>query len=315
MKQYNLAIKIPNAIGEAIISTNLFRNLKRSIDGKLVVVSESINTQFLENLDYVDEIKGIEKGKNYQKGEKEIFIDVSDYQKGKDVNNALPEHRIRPTKHLSKYLIEEAEKQLEEILNESFKIENDNLGPEIILTDDEESFGYHEIQEIKEKYEKFVIGIHTLSSTENKNWSKEHWEEFISKNKDKFNFIEFLAPGQEPVSEDVFEGRYKLRDCASVIKACDAFIGVDSFAVHAAKAVNQNNVIALFGSSHPEVCSYKNFTNLFNNKDCKYQPCGKHGYDLGIGCTLDEKKEGRIYSCMYAIRPENLENTVKEIFR
>lgn len=92
-----------------------------------------------------------------------------------------------------------------------------------------------------------------------------------------------------PVATD-YRGRTSLREAAAILAASDAFIGLEGFLAHMARAVDCPSVVVMGGRARPATVGYACNRNFFGAVDCA--PCG-----LRDGCPFDLK-------CMHLITPE-----------
>lgn len=101
-----------------------------------------------------------------------------------------------------------------------------------------------------------------------------------------------------PVARDL-RGRTSLREAAAILAASEAFVGLEGFLSHLARAVDCPAVVIFGGRAQPEVFGYTCNVNLYSAVDCA--PCG-----LRDGCPHDLK-------CLAEILPETVAAAVREL--
>jgi ADP-heptose:LPS heptosyltransferase len=156
-------------------------------------------------------------------------------------------------------------KNAAEIIGEMLGVEIDDPRPNCFLTDGEEMEG----RKIVSKYANPVaIQVYGKGSS-NKNWEIEKWEKLILSNP-HYNFLQLGMPNEELVkgAED-FRGT-TLRQAFAIVKAANAFVGVDSAFAHAATAFRTPAVV-LFGASTPVIWGHGVNQNIFKAPRCS--PC------------------------------------------
>ena len=291
-------LKVPDALGDTVISTAVGYAIKDALpESRLVVYAKA--RDLLENIPEIDELKDPQEAENIEE-----IVDLSRYL------DRMP-HTTAPYLSLASCMISETEENLRKrgidvFLKKSYK-------PSINLTDQEKEFGWDETKKLRSKYEgeKYIAWISTKTSSPNRDWPQEYWQEVFSEAGDKYLFVELLGPGQKKISEDIESACYSPRETVSFIRVAVAGITLDTFTLHAAAAVDANRVITLLGSSNPAVVSYPGFTDLFvkSEKTARCQPCGNHGYFSGGKLRELESELGVTFnSCNRCIFPEGSEN-------
>lgn len=305
-------VKVPDALGDTVISTAVMHALGKAYfpDTKLIVHAK--NSSLLESCRDIDELHPLSEFPH----PRDKYISLDGYL------DQMP-HTTPPYPHISRCMINEAETELRKQDHDVRLVRS--YKPGIILADEELYKSMDEMRELKEKYGKKILWISTKTSSPNKDWPQEYWNEVIDAAGKDFTFLELLASEQAPINEKVVEGRYGLRETLATIAASDVGITPDTFTLHAAGALLIHlppaSVITILGSSRPSVVSYPGFTDLFvkSEKTERCQPCGNHGYfsggkvrelehQLGIPfhkcsrCTFTEGSEDE-YACMKQVTP------------
>ncbi|MGR3754935.1 glycosyltransferase family 9 protein [Edwardsiella anguillarum] len=88
---------------------------------------------------------------------------------------------------------------------------------------------------------------------------------------------------------DLSHAGYSLRESLAITTQCQAGICLDSFLIHGSAAVGAKNVIALLGSSKPEVVTYPGQDVCYSPASCEAQPCGMHGYYRGCSIAFEHR--------------------------
>ncbi len=101
-----------------------------------------------------------------------------------------------------------------------------------------------------------------------------------------------------PVALDL-RGRTTLRESAAILAASAAFIGLEGFLVHLARAVECPSVVVFGGRARPETFGYSGNLNLYAPVDCS--PCG-----LRTACPHDLK-------CMAEITPAEVAAAARQL--
>lgn len=102
-----------------------------------------------------------------------------------------------------------------------------------------------------------------------------------------------LSPIEEKqkIEHAIEVGDKDLRKAAAILLAANAYVGVDSGPLHMVNGTiqgitetldgifaDQNKVIVVTGSSHPDAVAYENNRVLKSSSSCGIAPCGAHGY-------------------------------------
>ncbi len=121
-----------------------------------------------------------------------------------------------------------------------------------------------------------TIAINVESFRPVKNWPLAYWEKFVQMIQKSNNVIQ-LGSEFEPILNGVIRlsGKLSPRQSVAVLANCEAFVGPDSFLMHAARAVNVPSVIIFGGRATPRNFGYPENRNLFVKVECG--PCVKQG--------------------------------------
>jgi ADP-heptose:LPS heptosyltransferase len=143
------------------------------------------------------------------------------------------------------------------------KIEDPRL--DCFLTNEEE----REARRIVAEFPNSVAIQVTTTSTPNKHWPPENWENLIQ----SFPHCNFLQIGS--ANDDLIRGVIDLRGTSlrqafGIVKEAKAFVGVDSIFAHAAAAF-QKPAVVLFGATTPAVWGHPTSINLYRPPRCS--PC------------------------------------------
>jgi hypothetical protein len=115
-----------------------------------------------------------------------------------------------------------------------------------------------------------------------------------------FKLIQVGAPDDPPLPVDLdLRGRTGLREAAAILSASEAFVGLEGFLSHLARAVDCPAVVIIGGRVRPETVGYACNVNFYSAVDCA--PCG-----LRDGCPHAMK-------CMAAISPETVAAAAREL--
>ena len=115
-----------------------------------------------------------------------------------------------------------------------------------------------------------------------------------------FNLVQLggAADPALPAALDL-RGRTSLREAAAILAASEAFVGLEGFLTHLARAVDCPAVVVLGGRARPETFGYSCNVNLGSHVECS--PCG-----LRDGCPHDLK-------CLTEILPATVAAAVREL--
>lgn len=115
------------------------------------------------------------------------------------------------------------------------------------------------------------VCVHTTSNFKCKNWgTEEEWKQIIKYLQKKYTVVQ-IGDFTEPDYGGIMFSDKKLspKETISIIKGSEFLLGIDSFPVHGAKAVECLSAVIYGGSSHPDFCGYKENENIVSPSPCK----------------------------------------------
>jgi len=151
-----------------------------------------------------------------------------------------------------------------------------------------------------------ILAFNTLSKEKVKNWPQASWTVLLQRLSEDFTLIH-LGDDREPVFKFVvrFAGQLSMRESMAVLSHCKAFVGPDSFLMHAANGLDIPSVI-LFGGARPSAClGYSGNINLYMPMPCS--PCWLHD-SRGDVCPHD-------IECMRRISIDKVEEACRRLLR
>ncbi|WP_022854411.1 glycosyltransferase family 9 protein [Thermodesulfatator atlanticus] len=168
---------------------------------------------------------------------------------------------------------------------------------------------------IKFSIQQKIIAIHPFTKKKHNFWSFDKWIKLINiLKKDHILWI-FCAPDERKVAEHIFKDLINnekvsiqtgnLEDFFIKLSLSKLLIGLDSFAVHVAYALNVPNIM-LNGPNNYKIWQPKNTKVVCKTNVCKYYPC--YNKPLCVGRNFE-------YICMKAIEVEDVLMTVKEVIK
>jgi len=140
----------------------------------------------------------------------------------------------------------------------------------------------------KYNWEPYVC-IHASSPFECKNWGdREKWGEVVEYLQKHYNVLQIGGSDQYDLGvHAVYKEGLSPVQTMKLLDGAEFFIGIDSFPVHAARAVGCESIVIYGGASNPEFCGYPENTNLVPTMDCACQGSKAHMFI----CTKD-------YACL-----------------
>jgi hypothetical protein len=143
--------------------------------------------------------------------------------------------------------------------------------PKIYLTTEEVKWGIDFVVARKEEHkDKSILVLQSVGAGASIQDDVFKDETYRSLPQDKLNFLLndlkdcciFINASHIPVNhEAVWQQTFTLRQLFSIISACDFFVGVDSFASHAAAALDKSGILML-GSTYAQNVGYERFTTV-----------------------------------------------------
>lgn len=252
MNRSNIRVIAWGGIGDALLTTPLFRAIKEQLPGTRTIVytyKDMHYDVFLHN-PYIDKLK-----KPGRLTKTEILF----LRKFKGVVFFIPMvSRVFPALFYSK--------SIPEIIAEMFGVTLEHKQLMIFLTKEEEEIG----RRLDSQYPT-PIAIHVTSHcSSNQNWPISHWTELVKRNP-QCTFLQLGLPNESLVPGAVdLRGKLPLREQLAVLKYARAFVGVVSSFAHATNAFGTPGVV-FYGPSNSLVCGHSNNINLDLRLPCA--PC------------------------------------------
>ncbi|MGB3181582.1 MAG: glycosyltransferase family 9 protein [Cyclobacteriaceae bacterium] len=135
----------------------------------------------------------------------------------------------------------------------------------------------------------------------NQMWDIEKWNRLVKEMPDH-TFVQLGLGDEQPVEGAVdMRGKTDVRQAMAIVKACDKFVGVDSFLAHASSAVHTPGVV-LFGDSSPDIFGHPNNINISKKLPCS--PCNEF---------LDGKPCPYNIECMTSIEVDEVKSALLNI--
>ncbi|MBI5771143.1 MAG: hypothetical protein HZA93_25435 [Verrucomicrobia bacterium] len=136
----------------------------------------------------------------------------------------------------------------------------------------------------------------------NKEWGAANFTAVARMLAPDFHLVQLGRAGDPalPVATDL-RGRTSLRETAAVLASSDAFVGLEGFLVHLARAVECRAVVVFGGRARPDTFGYTCNRNLVTAVSCS--PCG-------LVNTCDRARE-----CLSRIEPPEVAAAARELAR
>jgi ADP-heptose:LPS heptosyltransferase len=253
MKKSNVGIVSWGGIGDALLTTPLFRAIKEQLPGSRIIVyalSFKHYDVFLNN-PYIDKLR---------KPGRLTAAEVSFLNKVKPKKLFYPAYgNLRPSLFYSKHAAE--------IIAEMFGVTLGDRQVTVYLTREEEQIGKRLVSQYP-----MPVAIHVAGAcSRNKSWPISHWTELVRRNP-QYTFLQLGLPDGEliPGVVDLREKLPSLRAQFAVLKYVKAFVGIDSSFAHATNAFGTPGVV-LYGASNPLIWGHSNNSNLYLSLSCA--PC------------------------------------------
>jgi len=191
----------------------------------------------------------------------------------------------------------------ENLLNEFFKkiyIRVYDYSPSLVLSEKEKKDADQHLTGIKKPF----ITINTNSKERTKNWPPEYWQLVVNDLKEQYTIIQ-LGDQNEPNLNHVIRwaGELSLREACAILEKASFHLGIVSFLMHVAHALNTKSIIIYGGRETPENSGYEKNINIINPIECS--PCWMHTTEGEI-CPYNNK-------CLKEITPETVLSTVKNL--
>ena len=253
MKNSKIRIVAWGGIGDAILTTPLFRAIKEQLPDSKTIVYTFTNARydvFLNN-PYIDKLK-----KPGRMAKAEILF-LRKFKPAKLFRSSYG--LLRPGLFYSK--------SAAEIIAEMFGITLEYKQVMIFLTKEEEEMGKRIVSQYSTP-----VAIHvTAKCSDNKGWPISHWAELVRRNP-QCTFLQLGLPDEELIPGVVdLRGEYpELRTQFAILKYVRAFVGIDSAFSNATNAFGIPGVV-LYGPSTPQIWGHSNNHNLYLGLPCS--PC------------------------------------------
>jgi ADP-heptose:LPS heptosyltransferase len=253
MKHSTIRIISWGGVGDALLTTPLFRAIKEQLPGSRTVVYSgwSAHHEVFLNNPYIDKLR---KPGRLSYAERLLL------RKFKHVKLFRPTYGdVLPGLLYSK--------NATEIIAEMFGVTLKYKQVMIFLTKEEEEIGKHVVSQYSTP-----VAIHVTSrGSSNKNWPISHWAELVRRNP-QYTFLQLGVHTEElvPGVVDLRLNLPQLRAQFAVLKYARAFVGVDSSFSNATNAFGTPGVV-LYGPSNPLVWGHSNNHNLYLGLSCA--PC------------------------------------------
>ncbi|RJL45900.1 glycosyltransferase family 9 protein [Pectobacterium carotovorum] len=263
----DISIRLANSLGCSVAGTAVIYSIINTFKESRISVVTKFPT-LLSGIEDIDVIAAIsDLGGDYS-------VDLRKY-------TARRPHNAYPPRPSYCHMREMAEEQLECTLLHS--------EPKLYLQPNEIEFAREELA----RYKKPIVWLQTITTSYNRNWPTDNWQNLMELFKSECTFI------------DLSHENYSLRESLAITTQCQAGICLDSFLIHGSAAVGAKNVIALLGSSQPEVVTYPSQYICYSPASCEAQPCGMHGYYRGCSVEFEQKFSNNI--CIHK-SPRCMEN-------
>jgi hypothetical protein len=107
---------------------------------------------------------------------------------------------------------------------------------------------------------------------QNKDWYPEKFAEVVEALKNKYTIIQIGSTYDYPLPSVIdMKGKTGIRETAALLANSKFFIGLDSFPMHLARAVNCRSIIIYGGRARPDQTGYDYNINLYSPVSCS--PC------------------------------------------
>jgi len=257
-------ILTPDSLGVALMCTGVLE-LYKNIIGDCELHVLAYHTEFFGNLDFISQVHPITK--DYLPIDEHLFENII---QDSEYKSTLWNLDSQPHRRLQK-------KHITQLLAEKIGFSCNRVKPIVNLTQEEITWGYKFVEEIKSIGKgKPVVYLGLESSTPNKDWKIANWISFLSENKDRYTFISHDSMAMK--IPNVARINTTKTQLLSILKQVDACVTVDTYALHGAssRGIDTPIVICILGSSHPEVVCYETTHILYKQEPyLSCQPCGR----------------------------------------
>ena len=319
----NIIVRMPNWVGDLVMATPILEDLRRAFPkAKITAMCIESICQLLEKDDRIDELFRFKKiplffARRQERRNVLQKLHLGKYDTGILLTNTFSSAwlfwiaripiRIGYAKHFRRVLLTHPMKyperghQIERYkkLLAPLGIGICNTLPNIYLADKEISDAKELLYQRGYKEGRKLVGINPTSAYgPAKCWPKENFRKaavellsdpnlyllFFGQSSDDL-LIKQICEGLDPRAVDL-AGVTTLRELAALIKNCDLLLTNDSGPMHIACAV-QTPVVALFGSTDPEISGPygERSTTIYKNLSCS--PCGKRVCPIHFPCMKE----------------------------
>lgn len=314
-----------SAIGDIILTTPLVRQLRaRYPKSKIDFLTKPAFKPLLQNSPYINNVISID---DFQPQNYSIVIDLQNNLKSRRITKKTAPKIYKYYKHnwrkfflvhfkvdFVKHHQPVPERYKEDLLD--LNIQDDQLGCEIFLSDDEESFAKAKInQEVKN------VAICFGATHFTKRYPTVLLIQVIEKLYRETDATLMLMGGKDEskAADDMlkklsfkgrvqnFTGKTSLLESAALLKYSDVVLSNDTGLMHMASAFNKKMVV-LFGSSVRQFgfAPYRAQATILENLSLSCRPCSH------IGKSKCPKKH---FKCMRELSPDNVAQTVIDLLK
>jgi hypothetical protein len=171
-----------------------------------------------------------------------------------------------------------------------------DLRPWLFLTADERARGALFPRQIAMQ----SSGLGAAIPYHNKEWGPERFASAARLLGPDFKIVQLGSTGDPKLPADAdLRGKTTLREAAAILASSAAFVGLEGFLTHLARAVDCPAVVVFGGRARPETFGYPSNINLFEPVDCA--PCG-----LRNTCSFER-------FCLSRITPEAVANAARAL--
>lgn len=252
MKKKVFRVRAVGGLGDVVLTTPAFRAIKEQYpSSKLIVFCEhEAKRDMLTHNPYIDDLRSVAIWKN-------LFYYLKYYLKWGKFYTFFPN---------SLYPSVFSDKNMKEIIAESFGVQLSDDQVSIYLTGEEEQAAQKQLT----AYKNPVIIHITSRCSKNQEWPLENWSQLV-KEMPENTFLQIGMPDEECVPGTIdLRGKTSFREAAALIKSARSFVGINSVFSHVTNAFLTPGVV-LFGASQPDIWGHSNNINLYIPERCS--PC------------------------------------------
>jgi ADP-heptose:LPS heptosyltransferase len=249
-------------LGDVVLATPLFKQLKANNPGLKIVVVSPTNTRLkiLENNPYIDKLKVLNP-----------YLYILSYLRLIEIKN-ISYGRYHPSYTFRK--------KTPEIIAEIFGVTLIDKRIQLFVTNKEDKAA----KDFLSKYTNPVLVQITSRTTKNQMWPAENWNALVL-SMPEFTFIQLGAADEYKIEGAIdMRGKTSIREAIALMKNAASFVGVVSFLSHVTNAFNTPGVILFGGVSAVPVWGHDNNINISKVLPCS--PCVDFIY--GQDCPYDK---------------------------